>query len=125
MNFVSRKLNENNDIYVDNTGNLALIYNADQLIQAIKTRLWFFLGEFFLDNTVGFPWYELVLKKNVNTSNIESRIKLEISNTPGFGDLTFFSMDYEPANRTLFVQFRGTINGEETDNIVVEAPQNG
>ena len=125
MTSVSRKLNEDNDIFVDNTGNVALIFDADQVIQAIKTRLWFYLGEFFLDDTVGFPWYELVLKKNVNTSNIESRIKLEITKTPGFTSLTFFNMEFNQANRVLSVQFRGIINNEQTDNITIEVPANG
>ena len=121
MTFVSRKLNENNDIFVDNTRNLALIYNEDQIIQAIRTRLLFFLGEYFLDSTVGFPWYELVLKSNVNTSSIESRIKLEITNTPGFTRLTYFEMELS-SSRVLSVVFRGIINGQETNNIIIEAP---
>jgi len=125
MTSVSRKLNEDNDIFVDNTGNVALIFDADQVIQAIKTRIWFYIGEFFLDDTVGFPWYELVLKKNVNTSNIESRIKLEITKTPGFTSLTFFNMEFNQANRVLSVQFRGIINNEQTDNITIEVPANG
>lgn len=121
MTFVSRKLNENNDIFVDNTGNLALIYDEDQVIQAIRTRLSFFLGEYFLDSTIGFPWFELVLKANVNISSIESRIKLEITNTPGFARLTYFKMELS-SSRVLSVVFRGIINGQETSNIIIEAP---
>lgn len=125
MSTVSRKLDKDNDIFMDNTGNIALIHDADQVIQAIRTRLLFFLKEYFLDETVGFPWFELVLKKNVNTSNIESRIKLEITNTEGFTRLTYFKMDFNKSNRAISVVFRGIINEEETATLSIEVPSNG
>ena len=94
-------------------GTIAIIFGIDAIVQAIKTRLLFFLGEWFLDNTAGVPWFDSVLKKGVDPKEIASLIKTEILQTEGVNSLLFFDLDFQALPRTLTVMFRvDTIEGE-------------
>jgi hypothetical protein len=87
-------------------GSIAIIFGIDAIVQAIKTRLLFFLGEWFLDTTVGVPWFDSVLKKGVNPKEIASLLKTEILQTDGVNSLLFFDIDFQALPRTLNVTFR-------------------
>lgn len=120
---ISRALDENNDIFVKN-GRIAIVSGESQVIQHVRTRLLFYLNEWFLDQSAGTPYYQEIFVKPYNLNNIESIIKLRIAKTPELNSITSFSMNYvSPDTRLLSISFTantdyGNIDsGEVTLNV--------
>lgn len=115
---IERALDSNNDILIKN-GSFATVTDGAQVVQHVRTRLLFYLGEWFLDTRSGTPWIQEVFVKPINPSLVESIIKTRIANTPELKQITEFSMSLpDKATRKLQVSFSaetefGTINNEE------------
>ena len=113
-----RALNSNNDIFVLN-GRIAVVNDGEQVVQHVRTRLQFYLEEWFLDRSAGTSWYQEIFVKPVNLNNIESIIKARIALTPELSIITEFSIELgEPNARKLKISFSadtiyGSINQEE------------
>lgn len=91
---IGRALDSNNDLIVEN-GQLKLVVDGAETVQHVRSRLLFYLEEWFLDITAGTPWFQEVLIKPANLANIESIIKSRILETPEVDTLTEFTLDYE------------------------------
>lgn len=115
---IGRALDSNNDIIVE-SGQLKLVSDAAEAIQHVRTRLQFYLEEWFLDLQAGTPYFQQIFTKPVNLANIESIFKIRILETPEVERLLEFSMDYESGSvRKLTVSFSaettyGIIDNEE------------
>lgn len=115
---ISRALDSNNDILVRN-GRIAVVEEGAETVQHVRTRLLFYLEEWFLDITAGTPYFQEIFTKPANLANIESIIKTRILATEGVQRLTEFAMVYEgPNTRKLNISFSaettyGEINNEE------------
>lgn len=115
---IGRALNSNNDLVIE-SGQLKLVEDAAEAIQHVRTRLQFYLEEWFLDLNSGTPYFQQIFTKPANLANIESIFKSRILNTPEVKTLTEFSMDYEGGSvRRLTVSFSaettyGVINNEK------------
>ncbi|MNN08392.1 hypothetical protein D3C81_1212450 [compost metagenome] len=97
-----RKLDESGDLAL---GQDKLIsgYAAEEVAQNVRTRLKFFLGEWFLDTTDGTDWFGGVLGKGTRLATRESIIRRRILLTPGCTGMTSFSVTADPATRLLTV----------------------
>lgn len=74
-----------------------------RLIQNLKT----FLEEWFLDSTIGLPYFQLIFVKGTPTSIISDYFKNEILNTVGVTELASFDpLDLETLTRELSVKFK-------------------
>lgn len=119
---ISRALDSNNDLIIEN-GQFKLVADAAEVIQHVRTRLQFYLGEWFLDLTAGTPYFQSIFVKPANLANIESILKTRILSTPEVKKLIEFSMDYDKTSRFLDVRFSaettyGTIsNSQVTINV--------
>jgi len=115
---VSRALNSNNDIFVLGS-RITIVEEGSQVVQHVRTRLQFYLEEWFLDLAAGTPWYQQIFLKPVNLNNIESILKTRIIQTPELSSIIEFSMEVEsPQTRILKISFSaetefGLINSEE------------
>jgi hypothetical protein len=115
---IGRALDSNNDLIIE-SGQLKLVEDAAEAIQHVRTRLQFYLEEWFLDLNSGTPYFQQIFTKPANLANIESIFKSRILNTPEIKTLTEFSMDYEGGSvRRLTVSFSaettyGVINNEK------------
>lgn len=78
-------------------------YSAEEVAQNIRTRLKFFLGEWFLDTADGTDWFGSVLGKGSVLASRESVIRRRILLTPGCAGMTAFSMTTDIATRELTV----------------------
>jgi len=115
---IERALDINNDILLKN-GSFAVVKEGEQVVQHVRTRLQFYLTEWFADKRAGTPWFQEVFVKPFNPGVVENIIKSRIANTPELKEIIEFSMVVDdPATRKLQVSFSaeteyGTINSEE------------
>tara|TARA_R110000822_G_scaffold84867_3_gene199023 strand:- start:7009 stop:7374 length:366 start_codon:yes stop_codon:yes gene_type:complete len=102
---ISRSLNSNNDIIIQD-GRIKIVEDGAEVVQHVRTRLHFYLEEWFLDLTAGTPYYQEIFTKPANLANIESILKAKVLGTDGVDSLTKFTMDYEGgSSRRLTVSF--------------------
>jgi len=115
---IGRALDKNNDLIVSK-GQLKLVEDGAEVVQHVRTRLQFYLEEWFLDLKAGTPYFQQIFVKPVNLANVESIFKTRILNTPEVEKLIEFSMEYEGgSSRKLTVSFSaetiyGVINNEQ------------
>jgi len=115
---IGRALDSNNDLIIEK-GQFKTVKDGAEVVQHVRSRLLFYLGEWFLDLNSGTPYFQQIFVKPTNLSLVESILKSRILNTPGVDKLTEFSMTYEGGSiRKLSVSFSaettyGTINSEE------------
>lgn len=114
---IDLKLDSSHDLAIENF-DLVLVSGVDQVIQKIGIRLKFFLGEWFLDISVGLPYYSNVLKKDFDVGLLESSFKAQILGTPGVDSLSEFDLSLQET-RTLIVTFKATILGEEVSEEII------
>lgn len=91
-------------------GDLVLTSDADargtnNILQDILTRLRTFEGEWFLDNTIGTPWFQRILVKRPDIGLINGTLKAEILKTPGVFSLNKFQSTEDRVTRRLMVAF--------------------
>jgi len=115
---IERELNEDWDIFFIN-GNQVFVRGIDQIVQNVRVRLQFFLTEYFLDETIGMPWFEQVLIKHFNIDQIENRVKQEILATDGILNIQKFIMNFNPAERILSIAFKAETESGESGEIVI------
>lgn len=91
-------------------GDLALTSDAQvgganpvqqDILQAMRT----FLNEWYLDNTIGVPWFQQILVKAPDQSKIDAIFVNLILGRPGVIQLLSYSFDPKPEIRGLQVSF--------------------
>lgn len=90
----SIKLNSSHDIDIVNN-KIVLVEDIEEKSQILIQNLKFFLGEWFLDNTAGIPYYRDVLKKKIEPSKVSSAFKNAILSSQGVIELVAFSLDLD------------------------------
>jgi len=103
--------------FVDHT-----VSNIDGLVQRIRIRLQVFLGEWFLDNTRGVPYFQEILEKGTSYDQISQSIKLIIAETPDVKKINSFSIkDSDIVNRKIIISFAvSSVYGDlEENNLTV------
>lgn len=116
-----RKLDANGDLALGPQKFLTG-YSAEEVAQNVRTRLKFFLGEWFLDTSDGTDWFGSVLGKGSRLASREAVIRRRILLAPGCAGMTAFSVTSDPATRELTVS--ATIvssNGDSADINYVQA----
>lgn len=94
---------------------LFLVDGQPLMQQRLKQSLIFFLGEWFLDETDGVPYYRDILKKSPDKITVESAFKTAILETPGVLELLEFNLTYDNPIRKLSVAFKvRTVYGNVT-----------
>lgn len=101
------------DIQQTTTGDIAIVNNtihfftgADEVGQRITQRLRTFLGEWFLNQNIGVPYFQEILKKNPNNRIVEAVFKREIIDTPGVIGLESFEILADNATRVITLRIR-------------------
>ncbi len=74
--------------------------------QKLKIRLWFFLGEWFLDTAEGVPYFQEILVKNPKVPRIETILKARIIGSPNVTELISFATEFNNGARTFDVDFQ-------------------
>jgi hypothetical protein len=102
------------DILIENN-DLVMVTGKEAIKQDIVQRLRTFLGEWFLDNTIGVPYYQQILVKNPNQSNIDAIFINVILSTPGVTQLSEYSFKPNYTIRQLEIDFIAQTTDGEVD----------
>lgn len=89
------------DIYLDASGSLAMVRDAEAVGQHARQRLMTHEGEWFLDRTAGLPWVRDILGHQYDPVLAEAVLKAEILDTDGVVDINSFSVRFDREVRGL------------------------
>lgn len=81
--------------------------------QKIAARFKFYLGEWFLDQRQGAPYYRDVFVKNPNLGLVRSLFLRIVSETPGVIDVPEFDLVYTPGARSVAFSFSAVADDGE------------
>lgn len=101
------KLTDDNDFDLS-TGNLQLLSGTDSIPQDIRLALSFFLGEWYLDRSVGIPYFEDVLVKNPDPNVLQSVFRRAIAARPGVNGVDAITLTQDSETRKLSLAFRAS-----------------
>lgn len=92
-----------NDIKITD-GDIEVITDEKEfLAQRLLIKLRTFLGEWFLNQNFGIPYFESVLGHNVDLGDIQSIFINAINSTPGTKDLLQLDLDFDVNTRKLLI----------------------
>ncbi len=104
-----------NDISIENN-DLVLIQGSEETAQNLSVNLRTFLGEWFLNTSLGIPWFQEILVKGTSIQQIESIILNAILSTNGVLNVSRFNIELDNNERQLSID--STIQSEEGDIIL-------
>ena len=98
---------KNNDLAISRNAFVLTENNSDREIeQRVRSTLGFFLGEWFLDLTLGIPWIQGIFVKGVDPTIAESVLKDAIVGVEGVTGLNRFDpIIFDTATREMTVTF--------------------
>jgi len=105
----SFQLDNDHDLKVTNNS-LTLTEGLEAIRQHLLCVLQTFLGEWFLDQDVGVPYYQEILVKQPSFQTVSQVLRAKILGTPGVLELLSFDLRYL-SNRELRLDF----SAETTD----------
>ena len=116
----------------DNYGGDVIFYNypltreqmtcglKSSVSQRLVTRLKTFKGEWFMDNTYGFPYFQEVLGKKINKEDVDAIYRREILKERGVKNLSYFKSTLSK-DRVYKLEFRISVgDGVFSDVIGLE-----
>lgn len=100
------------DLAVENN-ELVLIQGLEETAQNLFVNLKTYQGEWFLDQSIGMPWFQDILIKGQPINIISGLIKDAIVNTDGVTELNKFELDYDNETRTMTLDAKAkSANGD-------------
>lgn len=87
---------------------------SEIVAQRLKITLYTFLGEWFLDTTVGVPYFQQIFGKGRSKAAIDVIFQRFISNDPGVIEIREFSSVLEPQGRGYVMVFTVRV----ADNVI-------
>lgn len=95
-------------------GRLTILRGVDAIRQRWLIYIRTFLGEWFLDQSIGVPYYQRVLKKNVSRSDLKQVFKTATLEVPGVVQVVSVIVDsLDNVTRTAEVTVTCIVTGEE------------
>ncbi len=106
------------DDFTLKNGAFELVEGAQEVAQRVNDALLMYLGEYFLDETKGVPYFQVIFKKPVNLSQVETILKTTITNVQGLEELLTFELSFDSNTRLCSVSF--SANTEFNEQITSE-----
>jgi hypothetical protein len=88
----------------------AWITGPDAVIQRVQVRFRFFLGEWFLDQRLGVPYFRDVLIKNPDPLVVSTVFRKVLEMTPGVSSVDSLVANLDASSRTLMIDFKATLS---------------
>lgn len=101
---IDLKLDSQHDLMVKE-GKLVLVSGANLVAQRIKITLLTFLGEWFVDTTIGIPYLEQVLVKPADKTKLENIFRKKILSVEGVKKVMSIDTLIDRAERSLSIEF--------------------
>lgn len=102
------------DLLVTDLGIMRLTNNqVEEVGQRLRTKLQHFLGEWFLDETLGLAYYRDVLIRNPDMSVVRSLFQDGITSDDGIEQLVRLDLEVNRETRVLSVTFEAVLNSGE------------
>jgi hypothetical protein len=102
------------DIYLGADSNDRLTNSlSEEVAQLLYTRFRFFRGEWFLDSTIGVPYYQTILGQKVSIAIVTRILRQVVTTCPGVASLQAFNL-VQQANRAVAVTFSCTLTDGTT-----------
>lgn len=101
------KIDSQNDLELVNN-DLGVVTGRDEIGQILRHELRVFFGEWFLDESIGVPYYEEIFVKGQDLAQIDAILKEKILNTPGVVELIAFALDLNGREASLSFTARTT-----------------
>lgn len=116
---IGRALDANNDIFMSRR-RIAVVSDGAEVVQHVRSRLLFYLGECSWATNVGVPYFQRIFVKPMNLPQTEAILKSVILKSSNVLKLLDFSMQYTSSNRQLGVAYQA----ETTYGVIVGATLN-
>jgi hypothetical protein len=102
------------DVLLDAAGNFATVTGRDAIAQHVRIRLLHYLGEWFLDQREGVPYFESILVHHPDLAAVEEAYRRTIAETPGIASVRDLVLDFDRRSRTLTVTGSAVTTDGET-----------
>lgn len=118
------------DLQLDHEGDLAFhrgdlvtVSGADEIAQRLRIRLRLFLGEWFLDEGAGVPYWQRILGAKISKPALLSIFREQILACPGVSEVTAIDADMGAGARNARLSFTvSTEAGEEVSDSIEVTP---
>ena len=116
------KLDASNDVVHDGK-RLQLVSDREAIAQAIRTRLQFFQGEWWLDEAFGTPYFQTILGTKVPPAAIREVFRQVIADTAGVAEVQKLQLtESTPRNYTLSFTVTTDLDELIVDTVPVGVP---
>ena len=85
----------------------------DTLEQRIRTRMQTFMGEWYLNEEMGVPYFQEVLVKNPDVARVRALLLAALLSVEGVKQVTKFNVAFIPGDRRFTVDFHCISDDEE------------
>ena len=96
------------DLYLENGSTRLTSSLSEEIQQTLYTRFRFFQGEWWLDTTIGVPWYQQILGLKPAASLVASILRQVITSCPGVARIDSFGLT--STGRSWVLAFSLTLN---------------
>ena len=93
-------LDRDGDLYVTETGDIGL---TDNVRQAVRVRLLWFLGEWKFAPDFGVPYYEEILTKRPSYDSMRGIIRSEVISVEKVKDVKNITFNFDKPNRKMII----------------------
>lgn len=113
-----RQDNDGDILFENNVFSVTENLSDEEIVQSLKQNLKTFLGEWFLDLSIGLPYIQIIFVKGTPAEVIDAALKNAIIKTEGVETLNSFDdLDLDSSTRELNVNFDVTTINGNTINI--------
>ncbi len=112
------KLNATGDALELVNGDLVFLTGVDAFVSDLKAHLETWLGEHFLDTTLGLDWAGKVLGQKLDSEKIRAELERVVLLVPGAEELESFTLT-KGAARAITVAFRVRYSGDAMVEVVL------
>lgn len=85
------------------SNDLEIVDGDDAIVQNLRIRYRFFLGEWFLDTREGIPYYQRILVKNPTQADVNAILREVALTTPGIAEVDRFDATLDNRSRELSI----------------------
>jgi hypothetical protein len=101
-------------------GQIQQVSGVDAIAQAVYCDLKTFLGEYWLDKEIGVPYYQVVFKKGVDLSLINTLMKSQMLKREDVIEITEYESSLNTSTRKLTIVYSAkTVLGNITNQEII------